>query len=130
MVSASLADTNNGLPADTQGPFSSSVTSIIPLPQPTMSSSWDSALFHDLRNEARPRLCHGILLYADDLVIFPSLHVPSIRHMLSSYANDLVIFTVPDEQDLRLVKVILVVFVGASALHTNVSKCQFTPIQC
>jgi hypothetical protein len=39
--------------------------------------------------------------------------------MLSLYVNDLVIFIVHDEQDLRAVKVILVVFVCALGLHTN-----------
>jgi hypothetical protein len=66
----------------------------------------------------------------DNRSLFCSLHVPSIRHRLSLYADDLVIFTVLDEQDLRLVRVILVVFAGPSGLHTNISKCHSTVIQC
>jgi hypothetical protein len=54
----------------------------------------------------------------DNRILFWLLHVPSICHMLSLYVDDMVIFIVPDEQDLRLVRVILVVFMGASGLHT------------
>jgi hypothetical protein len=39
--------------------------------------------------------------------------------MLSLYVNDPVIYIVRDEQDLKAVKVILVVFVCALGLHTN-----------
>jgi hypothetical protein len=41
-----------------------------------------------------------------------------------------VMFVVPTEQDIRAVNTILELFAAASRLHTNVSKCQFTPIQC
>jgi hypothetical protein len=39
-------------------------------------------------------------------------------------------FVVPAEQGIKLLKAILEVFVRASSLHTNVSKCQLTPIRC
>jgi hypothetical protein len=40
------------------------------------------------------------------------------------------VFVIPTEQDIRAVRLILELFDGASDLHTNVNKFQFTPIQC
>jgi hypothetical protein len=49
---------------------------------------------------------------------------------LSLYVVDLVIFITLVEKDISLVCGILNSFGGASGLHTNVSKCQYTLIQC
>jgi hypothetical protein len=46
------------------------------------------------------------------------------------YADDLVIFVAPAGQDLLLLRAMLDTFVAASGLHTNISKCQLTPIRC
>jgi hypothetical protein len=42
----------------------------------------------------------------------------------------MVVSVVPEAQDIRMVRAILELFAGTSGLHTNVNKCQFTPIQC
>jgi hypothetical protein len=36
----------------------------------------------------------------------------------------------PADQDLLLLRAMLAIFAAASGLHTNISKCQFTPIRC
>jgi hypothetical protein len=46
------------------------------------------------------------------------------------YADDLVVFIDPIELDLRVVRAIMDMFADISGLHTNVSKCQMTPICC
>jgi hypothetical protein len=46
------------------------------------------------------------------------------------YVDDLVIFVVPSEVDITVVRVVLDIFVAVSGLHTNMAKCQFTPISC
>jgi hypothetical protein len=37
---------------------------------------------------------------------------------------------VPEEKDIRLAQAILEFFASVSGLHTNLYKCQFTPIRC
>jgi hypothetical protein len=66
---------------------------------------------------------------ADDMGLFTDLRSPAIHHRASLYANDLV-FLVPTEQDIQLVHGVMEIFVGVLGLHTNISKCQFTPIRC
>jgi hypothetical protein len=65
----------------------------------------------------------------DDMGLFTHLRSPAIHHRASLYANDLV-FLVPTEQDIQLVHGVMEIFVGVLGLHTNISKCQFTPIRC
>jgi hypothetical protein len=62
--------------------------------------------------------------------LFTSLRAPSIQYCLSLYADDLVVFVAPHEADIALVKAIMDSFAQISSLHTNVSKCQITPILC
>jgi hypothetical protein len=50
--------------------------------------------------------------------------------MVSLYADDFVVFVAPVHQDIHLVHAILEAFAGASGLHTNIHKCQITPICC
>jgi hypothetical protein len=49
---------------------------------------------------------------------------------LSLYVDDLVIFLVLEKKDIRLARAILEFFASAFGLHTNLSKCQFSPIKC
>jgi hypothetical protein len=44
--------------------------------------------------------------------------------------DDLVIFLSSEAKDNRLVRAIHEFFTDASGLHTNLTKCQFTPIRC
>jgi hypothetical protein len=39
-------------------------------------------------------------------------------------------FIALEAQDIHLVAAILEVFAGTSGLHTNISKCELTPIRC
>jgi ketosteroid isomerase-like protein len=73
----------------------------------------------------------------NDLFRFPDssgtlspLRARAIKHRVSLYADDLVVFVAPVHQDIHLVRAILEAFVGASGLHTNIHKCQITPIRC
>jgi hypothetical protein len=54
----------------------------------------------------------------------------SADNQVPLYADDLVIFLRPEAKDIRLARAILEFFAGVFALHTNISKCQFTPIRC
>jgi hypothetical protein len=62
--------------------------------------------------------------------LFKSLGLRAIGHRTSLYANDLVIFLTPVDQDIQLFWMILDIFVGASGLHCNMSKCQLAAIRC
>jgi hypothetical protein len=67
---------------------------------------------------------------ANSFGLFTLLGIPSIKYWASLYADDLVIFVCPQQHDVSLVRDILEMFVEASGLHTNIAKCQFTPIYC
>jgi hypothetical protein len=58
------------------------------------------------------------------------LRAPFVRHRMALYVDDVVIFIAPAEQDILIVKEALSMFVEASSLHTNMSKCQLMPIHC
>jgi hypothetical protein len=73
---------------------------------------------------------NGLFRRVDLNGLFSQLHAPSIKFRLSLYADDLVIFLVPEERDISLARAILEFFASVSSLHTNLSKCQFTPIKC
>jgi hypothetical protein len=73
---------------------------------------------------------NAIYRRADAEGLFLSLRAPSIRYQLSPYADDLVVFVAPYESDFALVKAIMDSFAQISGLHTNVSKCQITPVRC
>jgi hypothetical protein len=75
-------------------------------------------------------LLNALFRRVDGMHILSPLRPSSIRHRASLYADNLVAFIVPLEQDVRAVGEILQLFAGASGLHTNVGKCQFTQIQC
>jgi hypothetical protein len=63
--------------------------------------------------------------------LLTSLHSLAVRHhRLSLYMDVLVIFIMTIEGDITLLRAVLDMFVRASGLHTNVAKCQFTPISC
>jgi hypothetical protein len=62
--------------------------------------------------------------------MFTSLQSRYIRHQVSLYVDNMAIFLVLTERDITLARTILDIFVASSGLHTNVSKCQYTPIQC
>lgn len=106
-----------------------------------------------LKGNAGKRICHGrglrqgdplspmlfvlvmealnaLIRKADDLGLFNSLDVPTIKSRASLYADDLAVFFRPKQEDLRLMSVILDLFAAASGLHTNVNKCQVSPIRC
>jgi hypothetical protein len=73
---------------------------------------------------------NALFCFPDTSNMLTSLCSRSNQHRVSPYIDDLVIFLVLVEQDIKLVRVILDIFAGASSLHTNIHKCQFTPIQC
>lgn len=59
------------------------------------------------------------------------LHRLTPTHMASSvllYADDVVIFCHLDRQDLAALRALLLVFGGASGLHTNFGKCSAPPL--
>jgi hypothetical protein len=62
--------------------------------------------------------------------MFTSLQSRYIRHQVSLYVDNMEIFLVLTERDITLARTILDIFAASSGLHTNVSKCQYTPIQC
>jgi hypothetical protein len=73
---------------------------------------------------------NALFRLADAWGILSSHHAPVIRYRLSLYADDLVIFVIPTEQDQCCVRAVLQAFAEASGLCSNISKSQFTPIQC
>jgi hypothetical protein len=66
---------------------------------------------------------NGLFRWVDQNGLLSSLRAPAIKHHLSLYANDLVIFLSPEAKDIRLAWDILEFFIGASGLHTNLTKC-------
>jgi hypothetical protein len=73
---------------------------------------------------------NALFQLAEERLLLTSLRSPKIQHRASLYADDLVIFLSSVVQDLRAVGMIMETFAGASGLHTNIHKCQFTLIQC
>jgi hypothetical protein len=73
---------------------------------------------------------NGLFIHAVMSGWFSPLRAPAIKYCLSLYADDLVIFLRTEAKDIRLACAILEFFTGVSGLHTNLSKCQFTPIRC
>jgi hypothetical protein len=67
---------------------------------------------------------------ADNLALLRPLGTPSIKFRAFLYADDLIILLCPLLNDISLVRDILELFAQASGLHTNIAKCQFTPIRC
>jgi len=55
---------------------------------------------------------------------------PKVKCWAFLYADDVVIFVQPEERQLVALRAILEVFAAASGLHSNVQKCQASPIQC
>jgi hypothetical protein len=68
--------------------------------------------------------------HANNSGLFISLRAPAIKLWLSLFTDDLMIFLRPEVRDIRMARSILELFAGASGLHTNLTKCQFTPIRC
>jgi hypothetical protein len=54
----------------------------------------------------------------------------AIRHHVSLYVDDMVVFVAPQAHDIRATREVLEIFASTSGLHTNVQKCQDTPIRC
>lgn len=73
---------------------------------------------------------NAIIIQADQCNLFQSLRPDRIRFRVSLYADNLVIFLSLHRKDLKLIYAILEAFARASGLRTNVDKCQFTPIRC
>jgi hypothetical protein len=67
---------------------------------------------------------------ADARSMFTSLQSHSIQHRVSLYTNDMAVFLVPVERDITLTRTIPDIFMGSLGLRIDVSKCQYTPIQC
>jgi hypothetical protein len=67
---------------------------------------------------------------ADCRELMSPLPVRTVHYKVFLYPDDLVLFVNPAVQDIRVVHGILEVFAAASGLHSNVAKCQLTPIQC
>jgi hypothetical protein len=66
----------------------------------------------------------------EDRNLFTPLQAPSIKYRVSLYADDMVAFIIPSVGDINLIRGILQSFAEASGLHTNLAKCQATPIRC
>jgi hypothetical protein len=62
--------------------------------------------------------------------LLTSLLAPAIQYRVSLYADDHAICLTPMATNIKLSQAILEFFAGVSFLHTNLSKCQFTPIRC
>jgi hypothetical protein len=73
---------------------------------------------------------NALFKLADSRGLLMSLRVCAIRYRVFLYGDDLVLFVHPIVQNIRIVHGILEVFVTASRLHNNVTKCQLTHIQC
>jgi hypothetical protein len=74
---------------------------------------------------------NALFQFADTRCLLTApLRSHAICHCVSLNIDDLVVFIVPTEQDITLTRTIFDLFIGASSLHTNVRKCQFTLIQC
>jgi hypothetical protein len=73
---------------------------------------------------------NGLFRRADQNNMFSSLQAPAIKHRLPLYADNLVIFLSLEAKDVRLTRAMVEFFAGASGLHTNLTKCQLTPIRC
>jgi hypothetical protein len=67
---------------------------------------------------------------ADGRGLLQPLRLHAILYKIFLYTDDLVLFVHPTVQDIRIVHATLKTFATASVLHTNVAKCQLTPIQC
>jgi hypothetical protein len=75
------------------------------------------------------KMLNALFQCAGARALFASLRSSTIQHRVSLYTDDLILFIVPIKHDIRLVCAIMEVFTSTSSLHTNISKCQFTPIQ-
>lgn len=71
---------------------------------------------------------NALIRRADELELLTPLGHNAIKSRASLYADDLVVFLHPAQQDLGLMRSILQLFAGAFGLHTNINKCQFSPI--
>jgi len=73
---------------------------------------------------------NALITEADRRRVLAPLPGNSIKYRASIYADDLVIFLRPDPNDFTCMRELLLLFVGASGLDTNLDKCIITPIRC
>jgi hypothetical protein len=73
---------------------------------------------------------NSLVALAERRGLFIPLKSPAIRHRMSLYTDDMVVFVAPMDQDVLLLCALLDIFAASSGLHTNISKCQPTPIRC
>jgi hypothetical protein len=66
----------------------------------------------------------------DSWSLFQPLGSRPIPHRVSLYADDMMLFVAPRQQDLNLVRSILLAFEGVSGLGCNMAKCQMAPLCC
>lgn len=73
---------------------------------------------------------NSLIKYATRQNLLQLLAVRRVLHRASFYADDAVIFFRPNQDDLRVIKMILDIFGHASGLHTNFAKSSAFPIHC
>lgn len=66
----------------------------------------------------------------EDLRLLEPLARRPLGHRISIYADDVVMFTLPQAEDLTLIKALLKIFGDASGLCTNMAKSSIVPIRC
>jgi hypothetical protein len=73
---------------------------------------------------------NSLIQRADGPRTLTPLSRQAINHCASLYADNLVVLVASLQEDLNCLHQILLLFVGASGLVTNVDKCIATPIRC
>jgi hypothetical protein len=73
---------------------------------------------------------HKLFIKAQSMGILSSLSRTCAIFRMSLYADDATFLLKPTEHDLKVTIEILDMFVGATALTTNMSKTECYPIQC
>jgi hypothetical protein len=66
---------------------------------------------------------NSMVALAEKCGLFAPIRSPAVRRRMSLYADDLVVFVVHVNQDVMLLHALLDVFMVASCLQTNISKC-------
>jgi hypothetical protein len=73
---------------------------------------------------------HALFRRADEAGLLTPLQLGTMKYTVFLYADDMVIFLASVQQDARVVRTVLELFVSSSGLRTNISLCMLTPIRC
>jgi hypothetical protein len=94
--------------------------------------NWLSILFSSastrilLNGTPGGRICHA----QGFAWLLTPLQLGTMKYTVFLYADDMVIFLASVQQDARVVRTVLELFVSSSGLRTNISLCMLTPIRC